>query len=112
MYCTDSEQRSRGGGKGTERNPRHTTWLHHPAQSGMSVYHQIIQNNEGLAQGVLKMVLTPVGLLQEVPENKHRVTLKGIVIARRNSGISTTFRLRRLLLGLALNLFSPCTRRT
>lgn len=46
-----------------------------------------------------------IQLKVEVPENKGRVT--GIVIARRNSGIGTTFRLRRLLLGLALNLFSP-----
>ncbi|GAB2240831.1 hypothetical protein Droror1_Dr00021349 [Drosera rotundifolia] len=53
-----------------------------------------------------------IQLKVEVPENKCRVTLKGIVIARRNSGINTTFRLRRLLLVLALNLFSPCTRRT
>ncbi|CAO2834869.1 unnamed protein product [Amaranthus hypochondriacus] len=48
----------------------------------------------------------------EVPENKRRVTtLKGIVIARRNAGLNTTFRLRRLVAGVGveslLPLYSP-----
>ena len=35
---------------------------------------------------------------QEVPENKRRVSIvKGIVIARRNAGLNSTFRIRRLV---------------
>ncbi|CDP12713.1 unnamed protein product [Coffea canephora] len=53
-----------------------------------------------------------VQLKVEVPENKRRVSvIKGIVIARRNSGISTTFRLRRLVAGVGVEslyqLYSP-----
>lgn len=46
-------------------------------------------------------------ILQEVPENKRRVSIvKGIVIARRNAGLNTTFRLRRLVAGVGVeNLF-------
>ncbi|KAL5207974.1 hypothetical protein ABZP36_032409 [Zizania latifolia] len=48
----------------------------------------------------------------QVPENKRREsTLKGIVIARRNCGINTTFRLRRLVAGVGVEsvfpLYSP-----
>ncbi|KAJ1704741.1 hypothetical protein LUZ63_004520 [Rhynchospora breviuscula] len=48
----------------------------------------------------------------EVPENKRRLsTLKGIVIARRNAGFNTTFRLRRLVAGVGVEsvfpLYSP-----
>ncbi|KAJ0038782.1 hypothetical protein Pint_22977 [Pistacia integerrima] len=48
-----------------------------------------------------------VQLKVEVPENKRRVSiLKGIVIARRNAGLNTTFRLRRLVAGVGVeNLF-------
>ncbi|KAL3512710.1 hypothetical protein ACH5RR_025427 [Cinchona calisaya] len=53
-----------------------------------------------------------VQLKVEVPENKRRVSIvKGIVIARRNAGISTTFRLRRLVAGVGVEslyqLYSP-----
>ncbi|XP_057820662.1 large ribosomal subunit protein bL19cy [Cryptomeria japonica] len=53
-----------------------------------------------------------VELKVEVPENKRRVsTLKGIVIARRNAGLSTTFRIRRLVAGVGVEsvfpLYSP-----
>ncbi|GAB4851636.1 hypothetical protein Ancab_031038 [Ancistrocladus abbreviatus] len=53
-----------------------------------------------------------VQLKVEVPENKRRVTtIKGIVIARRNAGLNTTFRLRRLVAGVGVEslfpLFSP-----
>lgn len=45
---------------------------------------------------------------QEVPENKQRVsTLKGIVIARRNAGLNTTFRLRRLVAGVGIESLFP-----
>lgn len=45
---------------------------------------------------------------QVIPENKRRVsTLKGIVIARRNAGISTTFRLRRLVAGVGVESLFP-----
>lgn len=45
---------------------------------------------------------------QEVPENKRRVsTLKGIVIARRNAGLNTTFRLRRLVAGAGIESLFP-----
>lgn len=48
----------------------------------------------------------------QVPENKRREsTLKGIIIARRNAGINTTFRLRRLVAGVGVEsvfpLYSP-----
>ncbi|RCV33453.1 hypothetical protein SEVIR_7G091900v4 [Setaria viridis] len=48
----------------------------------------------------------------QVPENKRREsTLKGIVIGRRNAGIHTTFRLRRLVAGVGVEsvfpLYSP-----
>ncbi|RAL52733.1 hypothetical protein DM860_007501 [Cuscuta australis] len=48
----------------------------------------------------------------EVPENKRRVSIiKGIVIARRNAGLNTTFRLRRLVAGVGVesvfHLYSP-----
>ncbi|XP_008801367.1 50S ribosomal protein L19-2, chloroplastic-like isoform X1 [Phoenix dactylifera] len=53
-----------------------------------------------------------VQLKVEVPENKRRVSvLKGIVIARRNAGLNTTFRLRRLVAGVGVEsvfpLYSP-----
>ncbi|KAL9245287.1 hypothetical protein vseg_018956 [Gypsophila vaccaria] len=53
-----------------------------------------------------------VQLKLEVPENKRRITtIKGIVIARRNAGLNTTFRLRRLVAGVGveslLPLYSP-----
>ncbi|KAJ6807516.1 50S ribosomal protein L19-2, chloroplastic-like [Iris pallida] len=48
----------------------------------------------------------------EVPENKRRVSsLKGIVIAKRNAGLNSTFRLRRLVAGVGVEsvfpLYSP-----
>lgn len=44
----------------------------------------------------------------ESPENKRRVTtIKGIVIARRNAGLNTTFRLRRLVAGVGVESLFP-----
>ncbi|CAI9280453.1 unnamed protein product [Lactuca saligna] len=53
-----------------------------------------------------------IQLKLEVPENKRRVsTVKGIVIARRNAGLNSTIRLRRLVAGVGveslLPLYSP-----
>ncbi|KAK8941094.1 hypothetical protein KSP39_PZI010658 [Platanthera zijinensis] len=53
-----------------------------------------------------------VQLKVEVPENRRRTSiLKGIVIARRNAGLNTTFRLRRLVAGVGVEsvfpLYSP-----
>ncbi|XP_039137709.1 50S ribosomal protein L19, chloroplastic-like [Dioscorea cayenensis subsp. rotundata] len=53
-----------------------------------------------------------VQLKVEVPENKRRVSvLKGIVIATRNAGLHSTFRLRRLVAGVGVEsvfpLYSP-----
>lgn len=49
-----------------------------------------------------------VQLKVEVPENKRRVSIiKGIVIARRNAGINTTFRLRRLVAGVGIESLFP-----
>ncbi|OVA20584.1 Ribosomal protein L19 [Macleaya cordata] len=53
-----------------------------------------------------------VQLKVEVPENKRRVSLlKGIVIARRNAGLNSTFRIRRLVAGVGVEsvfpLYSP-----
>ncbi|EXB36262.1 50S ribosomal protein L19 [Morus notabilis] len=45
---------------------------------------------------------------QEVPENKRRVSImKGIVIARRNAGLNTTFRIRRLVAGVGVESLFP-----
>jgi ribosomal protein L19 len=45
---------------------------------------------------------------QEVPENKRRVsTIIGTVIARRNAGIHTTFRLRRMVAGVGVESLLP-----
>jgi large subunit ribosomal protein L19 len=45
---------------------------------------------------------------QQVPENKRREsTLKGIVIGRRNAGINTTFRLRRLVADVGVESVFP-----
>ncbi|RRT66308.1 hypothetical protein GW17_00035762 [Ensete ventricosum] len=53
-----------------------------------------------------------IQLKVEVPENKRRISsMKGIVIARRNAGPNTTFRLRRLVSGVGVEsvfpLYSP-----
>ncbi|XP_058068922.1 large ribosomal subunit protein bL19c-like [Magnolia sinica] len=53
-----------------------------------------------------------VQLKVEVPENKCQVSImKGIIIARRNAGLNTTFRLRRLVAGVGVEsvfpLYSP-----
>ncbi|XP_043714302.1 50S ribosomal protein L19-1, chloroplastic-like [Telopea speciosissima] len=53
-----------------------------------------------------------IQLKVEVPENKRRTSIvKGIVIARRNAGLNTTFRLRRLVAGVGVEsvfpLYSP-----
>ncbi|BBH03762.1 Ribosomal protein L19 family protein, partial [Prunus dulcis] len=50
--------------------------------------------------------------VREVPDNKRRVSiLKGTVIARRNAGLNTTIRIRRLMSGVGveslLPLYSP-----
>ncbi|KAH9536879.1 hypothetical protein CY35_16G022700 [Sphagnum magellanicum] len=44
----------------------------------------------------------------EVPENKRRVSLlRGIVISRRNAGINTTFRIRRVMAGVGVEIVFP-----
>ncbi|XP_047342079.1 50S ribosomal protein L19, chloroplastic-like [Impatiens glandulifera] len=44
----------------------------------------------------------------EVPENKRRVSIvKGIVIARRNAGLNSTFRVRRLVAGVGVESLFP-----
>ncbi|CAK7357310.1 unnamed protein product [Dovyalis caffra] len=49
-----------------------------------------------------------VRLKVEVPENKRRVsTLVGTVIARRNAGLNTTFRLRRMVAGVGVESLFP-----
>ncbi|KAK1363167.1 50S ribosomal protein L19, chloroplastic [Heracleum sosnowskyi] len=49
-----------------------------------------------------------IQLKVETPENKRRVsTLKGIVIARRNAGLNTTIRLRRLITGIGVESLFP-----
>ncbi|KAG6523211.1 50S ribosomal protein L19-1, chloroplastic-like [Zingiber officinale] len=53
-----------------------------------------------------------IQLKVEVPENKRRTSsIKGIVIARRNAGLNTTFRLRRMVAGVGIEsvypLYSP-----
>ncbi|GLU21526.1 hypothetical protein SLE2022_376590 [Rubroshorea leprosula] len=49
-----------------------------------------------------------VQLKVEVPQNKRRVSLvKGIVIARRNAGLNTTIRIRRLVAGVGVESLYP-----
>lgn len=49
-----------------------------------------------------------IQLKVETPENKRRITtMKGIVIARRNAGLNTTFRLRRLVAGVGVEALFP-----
>ncbi|KAI5665118.1 hypothetical protein M9H77_24441 [Catharanthus roseus] len=49
-----------------------------------------------------------VQLKVEVPENKRRVSVvKGIVMARRNAGLNTTFRIRRLVAGVGVESLYP-----
>lgn len=49
-----------------------------------------------------------VQLKVEVPENKRRISIiKGIVIARRNAGLNTTFRIRRLVAGVGIESLFP-----
>lgn len=49
-----------------------------------------------------------IQLRVEVPENKRRVSLlRGIVIARRNAGIATTFRIRRVIAGVGVEMVFP-----
>ncbi|XP_022886162.1 50S ribosomal protein L19-1, chloroplastic-like [Olea europaea var. sylvestris] len=49
-----------------------------------------------------------VQLKLEVPENKRRVqVIKGIVIAKRNAGLNTTFRIRRLVAGVGVESLFP-----
>lgn len=56
---------------------------------------------------VFLVLILPVNK-QQVPENKRREsTLKGIVLGRRNAGINTTFRLRRLVSGVGVESVFP-----
>ncbi|EOA21473.1 hypothetical protein CARUB_v10001866mg [Capsella rubella] len=49
-----------------------------------------------------------VQLKVEVPENKRRVSVvKGVVIARRNAGLNSTFRIRRLVAGVGVESMFP-----
>ncbi|KAL5054070.1 hypothetical protein RYX36_034752 [Vicia faba] len=49
-----------------------------------------------------------VQLKVEVPENKRRVSIiKGIVIARCNAGFNTTFRIRRMVVGVGIESLLP-----
>ncbi|KAL9319903.1 hypothetical protein ACSQ67_011742 [Phaseolus vulgaris] len=49
-----------------------------------------------------------VQLKVEVPENKRRISIiKGIVIARRNAGLNTTFRIRRQVAGVGIESLFP-----
>ncbi|WVY95156.1 hypothetical protein V8G54_034244 [Vigna mungo] len=49
-----------------------------------------------------------VQLKVESPENKRRISIiKGIVIARRNAGINTTFRIRRQVAGVGIESLFP-----
>ncbi|EPS71409.1 hypothetical protein M569_03350, partial [Genlisea aurea] len=49
-----------------------------------------------------------VQLKVEVPENKRRVSIiKGVVIAMRNAGLNSTFRIRRLVAGVGIESLFP-----
>lgn len=54
------------------------------------------------------VLLNHLFCMQEVPENKRRVSLlRGIVISRRNAGINTTFRVRRVMAGVGVEIVFP-----
>ncbi|PPS16825.1 hypothetical protein GOBAR_AA03737 [Gossypium barbadense] len=61
----------------------------------------------------LKVHINLIGILSvrtgsTLPENKRRVsTVKGIVIARRNAGLNTTFRIRRMVAGVWVESLFP-----
>jgi len=49
-----------------------------------------------------------IAMRLEVPENKRRVSLiRGIVIAKSNAGINSTFRIRRVLAGVGVEMVFP-----
>ncbi|XP_062146661.1 large ribosomal subunit protein bL19cy-like [Alnus glutinosa] len=49
-----------------------------------------------------------VELKLEVPENRRRLSVyKGIVISRQNAGIHTTFRIRRIIAGVGVEIVFP-----
>lgn len=49
-----------------------------------------------------------IAMRLEVPENKRRVSLiRGIVIAKNNAGINSTFRIRRVLAGVGVEMVFP-----
>jgi large subunit ribosomal protein L19 len=56
-----------------------------------------------------EVVMGPVMVqLQEVPQNKKRISLlRGIVIAKHNAGIHTTFRIRRVIAGVGVEMVFP-----
>lgn len=46
--------------------------------------------------------------LQEVPENRRRLSIyKGIVMSRQNAGIHTTIRIRRIVAGIGVEIVFP-----
>lgn len=46
--------------------------------------------------------------LQEVPENRRRLSIyKGIVMSRQNAGIHTTIRIRRIIAGIGVEIVFP-----
>jgi large subunit ribosomal protein L19 len=76
--------------------------------------HVQILNSEALLAATKDITLPdirPGDVVQirfEVPENKRRVSLlRGIVISRRNAGINTTFRIRRVMAGVGVEIVFP-----
>jgi ribosomal protein L19 len=76
--------------------------MYHSNETGIT-FHTLI-----LFVSAMLVVLILHIIKQQVPENKRREsTLKGIVIGRRNAGINTTFRLRRLVAGVGVESVFP-----
>lgn len=49
-----------------------------------------------------------IAMRVEIPENKNRISLvRGIVIAKHNAGINSTFRIRRILAGVGVEMVFP-----
>jgi len=74
---------------------------------------QILNNTAVDAANEAKAIpdIRPGDVIQmrvEVPETKRRVSLlRGIVISRRNAGINTTFRIRRVIAGVGVEMVFP-----
>ncbi|KAK2997826.1 hypothetical protein RJ639_025553 [Escallonia herrerae] len=88
--------------------------FHGYSRQGMSQCSLVILDKEAVEDVRAKREIPDIKpgyiiqLRLEVPENKRRSSvLKGIVIARRNAGLNTTIRIRRLVAGVGIENLLP-----